>query len=281
MQIIEESMQMQAVSLDLRTKGSGIGLVSTSGALHPGHGALIAKARESVDTVVVSTLVNPLEFGPNEDFQRYPRTPEKDEAFCREAGVDILFRPDAQTLFPPGFSSSVTETSVSRTLCGVSRTNYFNGVCTYHTMLLNLIRPDKLFLGQKDAQKAVVLGKFFQELHFPVEIEMVDTIREESGLACSARNTYLNDFQLRDASALYGALQEGKRLVDTGITNVDRVVAEVIHHISQHRRLRVIYVSIVEPRTMQAVRAEIVTGEALIVAAIWCDEVRLIDNILL
>ncbi|MEX0325304.1 MAG: pantoate--beta-alanine ligase, partial [Puniceicoccaceae bacterium] len=169
----------------------------------------------------------------------------------------------------------------SRSLCGVSRPNYFNGVCTYHTMLLNLIRPDKLFLGRRDAQKAVVLGKLFRELNFPVEVVMIDTVREESGLACNARNAYLNEFQLKDAAALFSALLEGKRLVDTGITNVDRVVAEVIHHVSQHRRLRVIYVSIVEPRTMQAVRAEIIPGKALIAAAIWCDEVRLIDNILL
>ncbi|MEX0325476.1 MAG: pantoate--beta-alanine ligase, partial [Puniceicoccaceae bacterium] len=173
MQIIEESMQMQAVSLDLRTKGSGIGLVSTSGALHSGHGALIAKARESVDTVVVSALVNPLEFGPNEDFERYPRTPEKDEAFCREAGVDILFRPDTQTLLPPGFSSSVTETSDSRSLCAGSRPNYFTGVSTCHTMLLNLIRRDKLFLGRMDAPKAVVLGMLFRELNCPVEVGMI------------------------------------------------------------------------------------------------------------
>lgn len=281
MQIIEEPMQMQEVAVGFRSKGKLIGLVATSGALHAGHGALIAKARESADTVVVSTFVNPLEFGHNEDYGRYPRTPDEDEAFCREAGVDILFRPKAQSIFPDGFSTSVTENSISRGLCGISRPNYFTGVCTYHTVLLNLIRPDNLLVGQRDAQKAAVLKKLVRELNFPVEVDMVGTVREANGLACNARNAYLTDFQLKDATALFEALQEGKGLAESGITNVDRIVAEVIHHVSLHRRLRVIYVSIVNPETMQPIRGDIQSGKALIVAAIWCDEVRLIDNILL
>ena len=281
MQIIEEPMKMQEVSVGLRTKGNLIGLVSTSGALHGGHAALIARARESCDTVVVSTFVNPLEFGPNEDFERYPRTPQEDEDFCRQAGVDILFRPLSQSLFPPGFSISVSENSISRGLCGVSRPNYFTGVCTYHVVLLNLIRPDNLIVGQRDAQKAAVLAKLVKELNFPLEVVVVETVREESGLACNARNAYLNAFQIQDAAALFAALQEGKRLADAGIRNVDRIIAEVIHHISQRRRLRVIYVSIVNPSTMEPVRAEIVPGETLLIAASWCDEVRLIDNVVI
>ena len=274
-------MQMQEVAAGLRTEGRLVSLVSTSGALHAGHRALIKRARESASVVVVSTFVNSLEFGPNEDFERYPRTPEEDEVFCREEGVDILFRPANGAIFPEGFSMSVSETSISRTLCGISRPNYFTGVCTYHTVLLNLIRPGSLVLGQRDAQKAAVLMKLVRELSFPVQALVVETVREPDGLACNARNAYLADFQRKDASALFGALREGKQLADSGISNVDRITAEVIHHISQQRRLRVIYVAIVNPGTMQPVRAEISPGKSLLVAAIWCDQVRLIDNILL
>jgi pantoate--beta-alanine ligase len=281
MQIIEDPLKMQELAVALRVKGKLISLVSTSGALHEGHGALIAKARENADVVVVSTIVNPLEFGPNEDFERYPRNRGGDEAFCKAAPVDILFRPLAGDLFPKGFSSTVSETVISRGLCGISRPNYFPGVCTLHALLFNLIRPDALIASRRDAQKCAVLRKLVEELHFPVEVVTVDAVREDNGLAFNARNAYLNDFQRTDSVTLYKALEEGKRLADSGITNVDRILAEVTHHISQVRRLRVIYVSAVDPLSMEPVRGNIKPGETLVAAAVWCDEVRLIDNILL
>jgi pantoate--beta-alanine ligase len=279
MQIIESPMQMQEAAVSLRVKGKLIALIPTSGALNAGHAALIEKARESADVIVVSIFVNHLEFGPNEDFERYPRCPDEDEAFCRNASVDILFRPAAKKLYAEGFSFSVSETAISRGLCGVSRPHYFAGVCTFHTILLNLIRPDNIILGMRDAQKTAVLRKLVTELRFPAEVIPVEIVREENGLPCNARNAYLNEFQLNDAMGFYKALQEGKRLAEGGITNVDRILAEVIHHISQCRRLRVIYVSAVNPHDMQPVRANIIPGETMIAAAIWCDQVRLIDNI--
>lgn len=281
MQIIEDPNRMQEVAIRLRSEGKLIALVSTSGALHAGHAALIRRAQQEADTVVLSAIVNPKEFGPNEDYQRYPRNSSGDAEFCEKAGVDVLFRPTAKALYPPGFSVAVNEETLSAGLCGISRPHYFKGVCTLHAKLFNLVRPDHLVLGRRDAQKCVVLRKLVEELHFPISVFIEETVREDSGLALSARNQYLNEFQRKDAVILYRALSEGKKLSDAGITNVDRIIAEVTHHISQVRRLRVIYVSAVDPETMEPVRAEIVPGKTLVMAAVWCDEVRLIDNILL
>jgi pantoate--beta-alanine ligase len=281
MQIIEDPNKMQETAIGLRSSGKLIALVPTSGALHRGHAALIQRAKEEADLVIVSAIVNPLEFGPNEDYQRYPRNSSGDEQFCEREGVDILFRPSPKELFPDDFSTTVSETSISETLCGVSRPNYFPGVCTLHVLLFNLVRPDHVVLGMRDAQKASVIGKLIEELHFPITLFVEEVVREDDGLPFNARNAYLNDFQRRDAATLHKALCEGKKLVDQGITNVDRVLAEVTHHISQVRRLRVIYVAAVSPDNMEPVRNSVIPGKTLIVTAVWCDEVRLIDNILI
>lgn len=281
MQIIEDPNQMQETAIRLRSEGKLVALVSTSGALNTGHAALVAKAREEADVVVVSTIVNPLEFGPNEDYRRYPRNSSGDSEFCGAEGVDILFRPSAKNLFPEGFSTSVDEERISTGLCGVSRPHYFKGVCTLHVLLFNLVRPDNLVVGRRDAQKAAVLAKLVEELHFPVGVIVVETVREPDGLPFNARNQYLNEFQRQDAATVYKALNEGKAIVEQGITNVDRVLAEVTHHISKVRRLRVIYVAAVDPDTMEPVRSDVVPGRTRVLVAVWCDEVRLIDNIML
>jgi len=281
MQIIEDPKAIQEKAAKLRSGGKTIALVSTSGALNAGHLALIEKARQKADVVVVCTFVNPREFGPNEDYQRYPRNASGDAEFCEKNKVDILFRPTAEDIYPDDFSISVSEDRLSASLCGVSRPHYFRGVCTLHAILFVLVQPHYLVAGRRDAQKCAVLKALIREMHFPVETLVVDTVREPDGLAYSARNAYLNEFQRRDAATLHKALLEGKKLVDTGTTNVDRILAEVTHHISLVRRLRVIYVSAVNPETMEPVRSQISPGKTLVMASVWCDEVRLIDNILL
>ncbi len=280
MQVIENPNQMQETAVRLRTEGKLLALVSTSGALHEGHAMLIRRAREEADVVVVSTLVNPLEFGPNEDFQRYPRNAAGDADFCEEHEVDIVFRPLPRDLFPEGTSTVVNENAVSVGMCGISRPHYFSGVCTLHVKLLNLVRPDLLVLGRRDAQKTAVLRRIVDNLGFPVSVVEEGVVRAEDGLALNARNAYLNESQRADAATLYRALLEAQRLVETGTVNVDRIIAEVTHHIAQVRRLRVIYVSAVDPQTMEPIRAEIAPGNTLVAAAVWCDEVRLIDNVL-
>jgi pantoate--beta-alanine ligase len=281
MQIIEDLNNMQETAIRLRSGGKLIALASTSGALHAGHAALVRKAREEADVVVLAAIVNPREFGPNEDYQRYPRDRDGDARFCEAEGVDILFRPAPEALYPAGHSLSVNEDAVSAGLCGISRPHYFRGVCTLHAILFNLVRPDQIVLGQRDAQKAVVIRKLVEELHFPVSVMVEPTVRDADGVPFNARNRYLNDFQRRDAATLYKALLEGHKLVEQGIRNVDRILAEVTHHISQVRRLRVIYVAAVDPESMEPVRGQIAPGRTLVMAAVWCDEVRLIDNILL
>jgi len=281
MQIIEDPKTMQDKAVALHAEGKRIALVSTSGSLNPGHAALIKRAREEADVVVVCAFVNPREFGPNEDYLRYPRNASGDAEYCELNAVDILFRPSTEDLYPDDFSINVSEDSISNSLCGISRPHYFRGVCTLHTILFTIISPDHLVMGRRDAQKCAVLRKLVRELHFPITTHVVDTVREESGLTYNARNAFLNEFQHRDAATLYKALLEGRKLVDTGITNVDRILAEVTHHISQVRRLRVIYVAAVHPDTLVPIRSQISPGKTLIMAAVWCDEVRLIDNILI
>lgn len=280
MQVIESVNQIQETSVKLRTQGRLIGLVVTSGALHSGHVSLIKAAQELADTVIVSIFVNPKEFGPNEDFQKYPRRRESDLSICEESGVDIVFIPSTKEMYPQGFSSSVTERKRALGLCGISRPHYFGGACTVYVKLFNLCRPDFLIMGRRDAQLVSVIRNMVEDLNFPVEISVCEVVREPDGLVMNARNQYLNEFQRRDATTIHKALQEGKKLVDSGIINVDRVLAEVTHHISQHRRLRVIYVGAVDVDSMEPLR-QIVAGRTLITTAVWCDEIRLLDNILL
>jgi len=278
MLVIETVNRMQETAVQQRTQGRLIGLVATSGTIHAGHLELVKRAQEKADTVVVSIFINPKEFGPNEDFDRFPRSREKDLEACEAAGVDIVFIPMAKEMYPAGYSSSVTEEKLSAGLCGISRPHYFRGACTEYTKLFNIIRPDLLVMGERDAQLVAVIRKLIADLNFPIDVEVGEVVREPDGLAMNARNHYLNEFQRRDATIIFKALSEGKRLIDNGINNVDRILAEVIHHISQCRRLRVIHVSAVHPETMVPVR-EIVPGETLVIAAVWCDEVRLLDTL--
>lgn len=280
MQVIQSVNEMQSIAMGMRVKGKLIGFVPTMGALHEGHLALVDVAKDQADFVVVSIFVNPTQFGPNEDFERYPRTFEGDLARCEERGVDVVFAPTKDDIYPDGFSTYITEEKLSRNLCGASRPGHFRGVTTIVAILFNIVRPDIAVFGQKDAQQAAIIRKMTRDLHLPVDIVTVPIQREPDGLAMSSRNRYLEPTQREDATAIYRSLQAGKNLVDRGVRNVDRVIAEVSYQLSHSRRIRVIYVSIVDPDTMENQR-EIVPGHSLLAVAVWIDQVRLIDNILL
>ncbi len=279
MQVIESVNDMQSLAVALRSQGKLIALVPTRGSLHAGHRRLVEVAKKEADRVVLSIFVNPREFGPNEDFAQFPRDRERDLAFCRDAGVDSVFIPSDVEMYPRGYSTWVEEMQRAAGMCGLSRPHYFRGACTAFVKLFNIVRPDSVVMGWRDAQLASVVRKMVEDLNFPVDITMVDTVRAEDGVALNARNAYFDDFQRRDAPVIYNALLEGKALVDSGITNVDRVVAEITHHMSQNRRIRLIYVSAVDRMTMEPVR-QIEPGRTLLAAAAWCDQVRLIDNVL-
>ncbi len=278
MQIIHSINEMQSTSISNRSKGRLIALVPTMGALHAGHLSLIEKAKEKADLAIVSLFVNPTQFGPNEDFEQYPRDFERDRAICEENGVDIVFAPRREEVYPEDYSVFVEETSVSKDLCGVSRPNHFRGVTTVCNLLFNIVRPDLAIFGQKDAQQCAVVRKMVRDLHLPVEIEVIPTVREDDGLALSSRNQYLTTEQRKDARLIYDALQAGKELADNGVQSVDRIIAEVTHILATSRRLRIIYAAIVHSETMKPVK-EVESGRCLIAVACWVDQVRLIDNI--
>ncbi len=275
---IDSVSEMRRTADEFRRTGRTVALVPTSGALHAGHAALIARAKAAAEVVVVSAFANPLAFGPNENFARYPRTPESDALCCRRLGVDVLFAPSTEEMFPRGYSTFVTEEVVSKPLCGVSRPAHFRGVTTALVKLLSLVRPDRVVLGQRDAQQVAVVRKVVGDLCLGVEVDVAPIVREADGLVLTVRNHDLTSGQRQEAAAVQAALWRAKEMVGQGVRIPDRIIAEVTHLLGQQRRVRVIYVAIVDPATMEPLR-EVAPGASLLALAVWIDEVRLIDNV--
>jgi pantoate--beta-alanine ligase len=280
MQKIESVLEMRSVAAQFRQAGKSVALVPTSGALHAGHAALIATAEERADVVIVSVFVNPLAFGSSENLSAYPRRPDSDLNLCEELQVDVLFMPSAEEMFPRGFSTFVTEEVLSKPLCGISRPTYFRGVTTGLAKLLNIIRPDVVVAGQRDAQQAAVVRKMIDDLCFGAEVVVTPIVRESDGLAVTVRNRELSPGQRQEAVAINAALVRAEEMVGQGVRSTDRIIAEVTHLLGERRRIRMIYVSMVDPVTMESVR-EIVPGKTLLALAAWIDEVRVIDNVML
>jgi pantoate--beta-alanine ligase len=280
MQKVTTVSEMQRVADELRSKGQRIGLVPTMGALHEGHLSLIRQMAETVDVVVVSIFVNPTQFGPNEDFAKYPRDLDRDVQLCEEAGADIVFSPTVEEIYPKGYSTYVTEEFVAKPLEGATRPTHFRGVTTVVAKLFNIVRPHQAIFGQKDAQQVAVLAKMVEDLHFGVEIVVAATLRESEGLAMSSRNRYLSTTQRQEALAISQALKFATDMVEKGERRPDRLIAEATHILSQKRRVRVIYIAVVDRKTMEPMR-EVVPGRSLMAIAAWVDETRLIDNVVL
>lgn len=278
MQVIQSVNEMQSHAIGLRSGGHLIGLVPTMGSLHEGHLSLIDIAKERADKVIVSIFVNPTQFGPSEDFDKYPRVLDEDLEKCRARGADIVFNPSVAEMYPEGYSTYVNEEHISAGLCGVSRPQHFRGVTTVCLKLFNIARPDLTLFGQKDAQQCAVLKKMVADLNIPTEVVVGPTVREADGLALSSRNAYLTQVQREEALSIYKALQIAKGMVEGGTRSVDRIVAEVTHHLSLHRRVRMIYAQVVDKETMEPA-SEILPGEQLVAVAAWVDQTRLIDNI--
>jgi len=278
MQKIETIQAMKDAADALRRGGRQVALVPTSGALHAGHVSLIKTASEKAQSVVLSAFVNPLQFGPSEDLAKYPRPVAADAMLAEKEGVTVLFTPTVDEMYPRGFSSQVVEEAVSKPLCGISRPTHFRGVLTGWLKLLNIVRPDVLVMGEKDPQQIAVVRKVVADLLIPVEIVTVPLVRDADGLAVSARNSYLSPTQREEALAVYGALQTAREMVANGVKSTDRLVAEVTHLIAEKRRLRVIYISIVDSHSMEQLR-ELTPGQCLLAISYWVDEVRLTDSI--
>ncbi len=280
MKKIESVAEMSAVAAELRASGKTVALVPTMGALHAGQEALIRAAAAKADVVVVSIFLNPLQFGPSELVERYPRSPVEDLAMCAAAGVPFVFAPPLEVMFPRGHASFVSEEGTSRPLCGASRPGYFRGVTTVMAKLFNIVRPNFVCFGQKTAQRAAVVRKMADELSFGVEVILVPTVRDADGLAWGVRNRDFTASQRQEALALSKALKRAKEMADGGVRSPDRLIAEATHILGQHRRVRVIYVAIVDGLTMETMR-EVVPGKSMLAISAWIDEVRLIDNVVL
>jgi pantoate--beta-alanine ligase len=279
MEVIRSVSEMQARALALKREGKTIGFVPTMGFLHEGHLSLVDLLREQCDILLLSIYVNPTQFGAGEDFDKYPRDLDRDLQMARERGVDLVFQPDSAEVYEADASTYVLEEVVSKGLCGNTRPNHFRGVATVCAKLFNICQPDKVALGQKDAQQVVVLKRMIRDLHFPIEVVVGPILREPDGLAMSSRNTYLQPKQREEALLIFQALEAARILVgEKGSRNVDRVKGEVLSVLQSRRFLRVNYIEVVDRETMLAEK-EIVPGRSLLAVAAWVDQVRLIDNL--
>lgn len=280
MQTISTVPEMKQLAATWHTSGKTVALVPTMGALHAGQEALIRAAATRADIVVVTAFVNPLQFAPNEIMARYPRNPESDAQVGERAGATVLFAPPIEEMYPAGYSTYVSEETLSKPLCGISRPNHFRGVTTMIAKLLNILQPQLLFFGQKTAQRAAVVRKMIRDLAYDTEIVIVPTVREPDGLAAGLPNGGFTTSQRQEALALSRALTKVQEMVASGVRNPDRLIAEATHILGQHRRVRVIYVAVVDRERMEPVR-EVEPGRCQIAISAWIDEIRLIDNALL
>src|SRR5260370_4852500 len=281
MEIINRRKRMMSVARKLRREENRtIALVPTMGALHEGHLSLIHEARALCDIVVVSIFVNPAQFGPGEDFESYPRDLTADSGLLAEYNVDYVFAPTLEEIYPPDFSTFVTVERLSGELEGASRPGHFRGVATVVTILLNVVRPNFAFFGQKDAQQSVIIKRIVRDLAFDTEIVVLPIVREESGLAMSSRNNYLNDEQRKAADELNRALTNAREAYEQGEHNAARLIELVRSTIEKQPLARIDYVSLNDAKTLKQLE-QIKDSPALLSLAVFVGKTRLIDNIVL
>lgn len=279
MHLYETSLQLRKALQKPRTAGKPIAFVPTMGYLHKGHAALIRRAAELADIVVVSVFVNPLQFGPNEDFERYPRNPGGDIAIAEPAGATHFFMPEAQELTPPDLTTRIDPGPLADALCGTSRPGHFAGVTTIVAKLLNVVQPSVAVFGWKDAQQLVILRKMAKDLSIPVQLEGVETVRERDGLALSSRNSYLTSEQRQQAPVLYRALSEAREKAQSaGEVSAAELVAEIRNKIESESAARIDYISIVRLDDLKPLEA-VEPGNTMIALAAFLGSTRLIDNV--
>ena len=278
MKIITTPAEMQIAAQALRRESKTIGFVPTMGFLHEGHLSLMRLARERCDVLVTSIFVNPTQFGPNEDLDAYPRDFERDEVLCREIGVDLIFYPTPENMYLDGHSIWVDEDSLSGVLCGAARPGHFRGVCTVVAKLLNIVLPDFMVLGEKDAQQLRVLRRMVRDLNFPVEIVPGPTVREADGLAMSSRNKYLSSDERAEAVCLFQGLEKAKSLFAAGERDVSVIHTEISRAIESTSG-QIDYIEIVDDETLKPV--PVIEKPVLVALAVRFSGARLIDNAVL
>jgi pantoate--beta-alanine ligase len=281
MEIINRRKRMMSLARKLRREENRtIALVPTMGALHEGHLNLIHEAGAMCDVVVVSVFVNPAQFGPAEDFESYPRDLTRDASLLAEYNVDYVFAPPIEEIYPPGYSSYVKVEGLSEELEGASRPGHFRGVATIVAILLNTVKPDFAFFGQKDAQQAALIKKMVRDLAFGAEIVVLPIVREESGLALSSRNAFLSEEEKRAATVLYQGLTRAATAYDEGERSADKLIEVVRSTIEKEPRARIDYVNLNDADTLELLD-EVEERPALLSLAVFIGKTRLIDNIIL
>jgi pantoate--beta-alanine ligase len=279
MKIITTIAALQQAIHAEKINGQSIGYVPTMGFLHEGHLSLMQHARKQNDIVVLSIFVNPLQFGPNEDFDAYPRDLDRDEKIAKNAGVDYLFYPQVEEMY--GSKPSVTVHVERRTdcLCGKKRPGHFDGVATVLTKFFNIIQPNKAYFGMKDAQQVAVVDGLIQDFNFPVELVPVEIVREEDGLAKSSRNVFLNDVERQEAKELYQSLLKAQRAIEAGEKNPNVIIKLVSDHIHDHTNGVIDYVEVYQYPELQPI--DTLSGQMILAIAVKFAKARLIDNVTL
>jgi pantoate--beta-alanine ligase len=281
MEIINRRQRMSSVARKIRRdQDRSIGLVPTMGALHEGHLSLVREARRMCDVVVVSVFVNPTQFGPSEDFEHYPRDLTKDTALLTDYSVDYIFAPPLEEIYPRDFSTYVNVGGLSKLLEGETRPGHFRGVATVVSILFNTIRPDFAFFGQKDAQQAVIIKRLVRDLAFDTEIVVLPTVREDSGLAISSRNLYLDAEEQEAASVIHRALKQAKEAYKKGEHHAGKLADIVRKTVETEPRVRLDYVSVVDADTLERLD-KLDERPILIAVAAYVGKTRLIDNTML
>jgi pantoate--beta-alanine ligase len=279
MKIFKKISSMQKFSLSQKEKGKKIGFVPTMGYFHQGHLSLMKKARKENDIVVVSIFVNPTQFGPQEDFNRYPRDLKRDLKLAKDTGVDVIFYPQIKDMYPKGYNTYVEVKKLTDVLCGKSRLEHFKGVTTVCTKLFNIVLPDIAYFGQKDAQQAIVIKRMVHDLNMPLKIKVLPIIREEDGLAMSSRNLYLTKEERKQATILYSSLLKAKKLFKEGECNAVKIKRIVKNMIKKMSLAKIDYVEIVSLDNLTTVKE--IKKPSLLAVACWFGKARLIDNIIL
>jgi pantoate--beta-alanine ligase len=277
MEIVDKISELREKISVFKDKGKSVGFVPTMGYLHEGHLSLVRKAKEENDVVVVSIFVNPTQFAPGEDFERYPRDVERDRALLEKEGVDVLFIPSVEEMYPGGFSTYVEVLNLTEGLCGAKRPGHFRGVTTVVAKLLNIVMPDKAYFGKKDYQQLKVIERMVKDLNFPVKIVGCPIVREPDGLAMSSRNVYLSLEERKAATILYRSLLLAKEYYEKGGRDAEELKEKIVSFISAEPLVKKIdYVEIVDGETLNPV--EKLYPGVLVALAVFVGNARLIDN---
>ena len=279
MKLVHTIKEVREIVSEWRKEGLTVGLVPTMGYLHEGHQSLIRKSVEQNDRTVVSVFVNPIQFGPTEDLEAYPRDINRDMKAVEEVGGDLIFNPEPAEMYPGHFTSFIDTTETTELLCGAVRPIHFRGVCTVVGKLFNIVLPDKAYFGQKDAQQLATIRRFVRDLNFPVEIVACPIVREEDGLAKSSRNTYLSPVERQAALILSQSLKKGKALIEQGEKSAEKVKEVITESLKTEPLARIDYVEVVDFENIQ--RVETITGETLVAIAVYIGKTRLIDNFII